>query len=130
IEHVALRWIAELLALPANSGALVTGAPMASFVGLAGGRRGGLRGVGWNIECDGLAGAPPIDVIVGAERHGTIDRALRMLGFGTRQVRVVEVDREGRMRSDRIDLAGRGPAIVCTQAGNVNGGAFDPLVAI
>ena len=130
IEHVVLRWIAELLALPAGSGALVTGAQMASFVGLAVGRAEVLRAAGWDLERDGLAGAPPIDVIVGAERHGTIDRALRMLGFGTRQVRVIDADREGRMRADRLDLAGGGPAIVCTQAGNVNGGAFDPLVAI
>jgi glutamate/tyrosine decarboxylase-like PLP-dependent enzyme len=127
VEHVALRWIAELLELPAGSGALVTGAQMASFVGLASARAEVLRAVGWDVEVDGLAGAPPVEVVVGAERHGTIDRALRMLGFGTRQVRVIEADGEGRMRADRLDLAGTAPLIVCAQAGNVNGGAFDPL---
>ncbi len=130
VEHVALRWVADLLELPAGSGALVTGAQMASFVGLAVARAEVLRGVGWDLEADGLTGAPPIEVVVGAERHGTIDRALRMLGFGTRQVRIVEADREGRLRADQLQLSGDGPLIVCAQAGNVNGGSFDPLVAI
>src|SRR5207302_977211 len=60
-------------------------------------------------------------------RHNTIDRSLRLLGFGTRHVRVVEADRDGRMRADRLELGGERPIIVCAQAGNVNGGAFDPL---
>jgi aromatic-L-amino-acid decarboxylase len=127
VEHVALRWVAELLELPAGSGALVTGAQMASFVGLAIARAEVLRAIGWDVHEDGLAGAPPVEIFVGAERHNTIDRALRMLGFGSRQLRVIEADREGRMRADRLDLAGSAPAIVCAQAGNVNGGAFDPL---
>ena len=130
IEHVVLRWVAELLELPAASGALVTGAQMATFVGLAAGRAEVLRAAGWNIDLDGLTGAPAIDVVVGAERHGTIDRALRMLGFGTRQVRVIEADRMGRMRVDRLDLAGERPLIICAQLGNVNGGACDSLVAL
>jgi glutamate/tyrosine decarboxylase-like PLP-dependent enzyme len=130
IEHVTLRWIADALEVPARSGALVTGAQMASFVGLAVARTEVLRAVGWDLERDGLAGAPPVEVVVGAERHGTIDRALRMLGFGTRQLRVVPADREGRMQVEHLDLAGAGPMIVCVQAGNVNGGAFDPLPAI
>jgi len=130
IEHVALRWVAELLELPAGSGALLTGAQMATFVGLAAARAELLRAVGWDLERDGLTGAPSIDVIVGAERHGTIDRALRMLGFGTRQVRVVEADREGRMRVEQLDLAASHPAIVCAQLGNVNGGGCDDMVAL
>jgi len=132
IEHVVLRWVAELLELPARSGALVTGAQMASFVGLAVARAEVLRAVGWDVERDGLAGAPPIHVVVGAERHGTIDRALRMLGFGTKQLRVVEADREGRMMAGAFGeaLAGDGPLIACVQAGNVNGGGFDPLPEI
>jgi glutamate/tyrosine decarboxylase-like PLP-dependent enzyme len=128
IEDVVVRWIAQLLEVPAASGALVTGAQMASFVGLAVGRAEVLRACGWDLEADGLQGAPPIEIVVGAERHGTIDKALRMLGFGTKQVRLVDADREGRMRPD--PLAGTGPLIVCAQAGNVNGGAFDPLRAI
>jgi len=128
IEHVVVKWIAQLLELPAVSGALVTGAQMASFVGLAVARAEVLRAVGWDVEVDGLHGAPRVEVVVGAERHGTIDRALRMLGFGTKQVRVVEADRMGRMQVPALD--GDGPVIVCAQAGNVNGGSFDPLRAI
>src|SRR5258708_23353624 len=130
IDHVALRWVAELLDLPARSGALVTGAQMANFVGLAVARAEVLRVAGWDLDRDGLAGAPAIEVSVGGERHSTIDRALRLLGIGTRQLRVVDADREGRLCADRLDLSGDGPLIVCAQAGNVNGGAFDPLPAI
>lgn len=130
IDHVALRWVAELLDLPIGSGALVTGAQMANFVGLAIARDELSRAAGWDIARDGLGGAPPIDVIAGAERHVTIDRALRLLGIGSRSIRIAEADAAGRMRAERMDLAGDGPLIVCAQAGNVNGGAFDPLVAI
>ena len=130
IEHVVLRWVAELLELPAASGALVTGAQMATFVGLAAGRAEVLRQAGWNIDLDGIHGAPIIDVVVGAERHGTIDRALRMLGFGTRHIRVIDADRMGRMRVDRLDLTGDRPLIICAQLGNVNGGGCDSLVAL
>ena len=130
IEHVTLGWVAKLLELPAGSGALVTGAQMASFVGLAVARTELLRAIGWDVELDGLTGAPSIDVMVGAERHGTIDRALRMLGFGTKQIRIIEADREGRMLAERLELAGESPLIVCAQAGNVNGGGCDPLSAI
>jgi aromatic-L-amino-acid decarboxylase len=133
IEQVALGWVAELLELPAASAVLVTGCQMANFVGLAAGRSEVLREVGWDVEADGLTGAPPVRVVVGAERHGTIDKALRMLGFGTRRLVVVEADRDGRMRPDALaaELRARDlPTIVCAQAGNVNGGAFDPLPAI
>jgi glutamate/tyrosine decarboxylase-like PLP-dependent enzyme len=134
IEHVALRWVAELLGVPAGSGALVTGAQMANFVGLAVARAEVLRAAGWDLEADGLAGAPPIQIFVGADRHSTVDKALRLLGFGTRQVRVVDADREGRMSpaalAEALAGAGAGPAIVCAQAGNVNGGGFDPMPAI
>jgi aromatic-L-amino-acid decarboxylase len=132
IEQVALRWVAELLEVPATSGVLVTGATMASFVGLAVARSRVLGAVGWDVEADGLIGAPPVRVIVGAERHGTIDKALRLLGFGARRLVVVAADREGRMDADGLAaaLAGGGPAIVCAQSGNVNGGAFDPMPAI
>jgi len=130
VEHVVLRWVADLLELPARSGALVTGAQMASFVGLAVARTEVLRAAGWDVERDGLVGSPPLEVVVGAERHGSIDKALRMLGIGTRQLRVVDVDRDGRMRPDRLELAGSAPAIVCLQSGNVNGGGCDPLPAL
>ena len=132
IEQVAIRWVAELLDLPAASGALVTGAQMANFAGLGLARGEVLRAAGWDLDELGLQGAPPITIVVGAERHATIDKALRLLGFGTRQLRVVPVDREGQLRADSLGeaLAGDGPMIVCAQAGNVNGGGFDPLPEI
>jgi len=99
VEYVALRWVAELLRLPASSGAFVTGAQMANFVGLAVARTEVLRAVEWDVEADGLAGSPAIDVVVGAERHGTVDRALRMLGIGKRSVRVVDAYSASRVRS-------------------------------
>ncbi|HEX4416379.1 MAG TPA: pyridoxal-dependent decarboxylase [Kofleriaceae bacterium] len=132
IEQVTTRWVAELLDVPAASGALVTGGQMANFVGLAIARNEVLRRAGWDFDAEGLLGAPPITVIAGAERHATVDRALRMLGLGTRQLRLVETDREGQLRGDAFAeaLRGDGPAIVCAQAGNVNGGGFDPLAEI
>jgi glutamate/tyrosine decarboxylase-like PLP-dependent enzyme len=133
IERVALRWVGELLGVPARSAVLVTGAQMANFVSLAVARTEVLRAAGWDLAADGLVGAPRIEVVVGAERHASIDRALRMLGIGARQLRVIEADTAGRMRADRLDPVGTltgTPLIVCAQAGNVNGGAFDPLPAI
>jgi glutamate/tyrosine decarboxylase-like PLP-dependent enzyme len=85
------------------------------------------------VEVDGLVGAPPIRIIVGEERHVTIDRALRFLGLGTANLRTVSADAQGRMRADALRDAlaeSSGPTIVCAQAGNVNTGAIDPLGAI
>jgi glutamate/tyrosine decarboxylase-like PLP-dependent enzyme len=133
VEQVALRWVAELLGLPAASGVLVTGAQMASFVGLAAARSEVLRAVGWDVEDEGLTGAPRVRILVGAERHNTIDKALRLLGFGGKQLEAIEADGEGRMRPDALARALAtcdGPTIVCAQAGNVNGGAFDPMLEI
>jgi glutamate/tyrosine decarboxylase-like PLP-dependent enzyme len=111
----------------------VTGGQMASFTGLAAARHHVLAAAGWDVERDGLIGAPPVEVVVGAERHVTIDAALRFLGLGSGRVRVVPADGQGRM--DAAALPGtlaalNGPTIVCAQAGNVNTGAVDPLPAI
>jgi glutamate/tyrosine decarboxylase-like PLP-dependent enzyme len=103
---------------------------MANFTCLAAARHGMLRRVGWDVEADGLAGAPRIHVVASAESHITIDVALRYLGLGTRCAQRVETDAQGRMRPDRLrELLATldGPVIVCAQAGNVNTGAFDPL---
>jgi glutamate/tyrosine decarboxylase-like PLP-dependent enzyme len=126
IEQIALDWTLELLDLPRGAGgAFVTGCQMASFTGLAAARHALLARQGWDVEARGLFGAPPLPVIVGEEAHSTIFKALAMLGLGRDRVLRVPVDRQGRMRADRLpDLAG--PAIVCVQAGNVNSGAFDP----
>ena len=132
IEEVVLDWLRDLLRLPTGgSGAFVTGAQMANVVGLMAARHQVLDLVGWDVERDGLFGAPPVTVVVGGERHAAVDRALRYLGFGTAGVIELAVDDQGAL--DPSDLArvlgdaDGGPAIVCTQAGNVNTGAFDPI---
>ena len=134
VEEVCGAWLAELFGLPAGSSfGLVTGGQMANFTALAAARHHVLEQAGWDVEADGLPGAPRVRVIVGEERHVTIDRALRFLGLGTSSVRPVPADDQGRMRPDvlRSVLAeSSGPTIVCAQAGNVNTGAIDPLDAI
>jgi glutamate/tyrosine decarboxylase-like PLP-dependent enzyme len=130
-EEVAAAWLLELFGLPQDASVgFVTGAQMAHFTGLAAGRDAVLRRAGWDVEADGLVGAPPVTVAVGRERHATVDRALRFLGLGTACLREVAVDGQGRMRPDALAgvLRGRtGPAIVCAQVGNLNTGALDPV---
>jgi glutamate/tyrosine decarboxylase-like PLP-dependent enzyme len=131
VEEVAAQWLLELFDLPRESGVgFVTGCQMANFTCLAAARHGVLRRVGWDVEADGLAGAPRINVIASAESHITIDVAMRYLGLGTRALQRVESDGQGRMRLDalREKVASlQGPTIICAQAGNVNTGACDPL---
>jgi glutamate/tyrosine decarboxylase-like PLP-dependent enzyme len=130
LEQVALRWLLDVLGLPAESaGAFVTGTTVAHFTALAAARHSVLAKAGWNVEADGLFGAPPITVVVGAEAHPTLFKALGMLGLGRKRVVTVPVDGQGRMRADRLPRIS-GPTIVCTQAGNVNTGAFDPTAGI
>jgi glutamate/tyrosine decarboxylase-like PLP-dependent enzyme len=130
LEQVALGWLAQLFGLPADCGAaFVTGATMANFTALAAARHALLARAGWNVEADGLFGAPPITVVVGAEAHPTLFKALGLLGFGRNRVVRVPVDSQGRMRADALpELAG--PTIVCLQAGNVNTGALDPFLEV
>ncbi len=130
-EEVAGRWLLDLLHLPRESEVgFVTGCQMASFTCLAAARHCVLRRVGWDVEADGLCGAPRINVVTSTESHITIDVALRYLGLGTRAIHRVETDAQGRMRPDRLRqvLATLdGPTIICAQSGNVNTGAFDAL---
>jgi glutamate/tyrosine decarboxylase-like PLP-dependent enzyme len=134
VEDIAADWLLDLLGLPEEASAgFVTGGQMASFAGLAAARHAVLAGAGWDVERDGLIGAPPVEVVVGAERHVTIDAALRFLGLGSGRVRVVPADDQGRMDAAALPealAACAGPTIVCAQAGNVNTGAVDPLAAI
>jgi glutamate/tyrosine decarboxylase-like PLP-dependent enzyme len=131
IEDVAREWLLDLFDLPRTSGlGFVTGCQMAHFTCLAAARHGVLRRAGWDVESDGLAGAPRINLITSAESHVTVDVAMRYLGFGTRHLLRVEADGQGRMRADRLrrlleNLSG--PTIICAQAGNVNTGSFDPI---
>jgi glutamate/tyrosine decarboxylase-like PLP-dependent enzyme len=127
LEQIALNWLLDLFKLPATcGGGFVTGATMANFTALAAARHAVLKRAGWNVEADGLFGAPPITVVVGAEAHPTLFKSLGLLGLGRNRVVSVPVDAQGRMRADALpDLSG--PTIICVQAGNVNTGACDPL---
>ncbi len=130
LEDVALEWARDLLGLPsACGGALVTGATMANLTGLAAARHALLERARWDVERDGLFGAPPLTVVVGDEVHVSLLKALGLLGLGRERVRRVAVDDQGRMRADQLPaLDDR--TIVCVQAGNVNSGAFDPAAEI
>jgi glutamate/tyrosine decarboxylase-like PLP-dependent enzyme/catechol 2,3-dioxygenase-like lactoylglutathione lyase family enzyme len=130
LEEIALGWLLDVLGLPADCGvAFVTGATMANFTCLAAARNFVLKNAGWDVEARGLFGAPAISVIVGEEVHATLLKALSLLGLGYERVVSVPVDGQGRMRADAFPEV-TGPAIVCTQAGNVNTGAFDPAPEI
>src|SRR2546429_3956775 len=126
LEEVALRWVCEALGLPPEcEGGLVTCATMANFTALVTARHALLARAGWDVTADGMFGAPPLDVVVGAEAHASILKALSLAGFGSKRVTIVEADGQGRMRANKLPpLSER--TIVCIQAGNVNTGAFDP----
>ena len=129
IEEACRRWLLALLDLPSGASAgFVTGGQGANTTCLAAARHAVLRDAGWDVEEDGLAGAPPIEVVVGEEAHATIFSALRLLGLGAGRARRVATDDQGRMEPAALAATlrdGSGPAIVCAQAGEVNTGAFD-----
>jgi len=134
-EETAGRWLCELLGLPATASVgFVTGCQAANFSALAAARHALLERAGWDVEAKGLFGAPEIEVVVGEEAHVTVHTALQMLGLGRDRVRKVAVDGQGRIVPEALvealaPLAGR-PTLVCTQVGNVNTGACDPLSPI
>ena len=134
VETAAAGWLAELLGLPAGvASGFVTGAQGANTTALAAARQHVLAHAGWDVAKDGLQGSPRVRVLVGGERHVTIDRSLRLLGLGTAALELVPADEQGRIRADALRDAlagGTGPTIVCAQAGNVNTGAVDPLAEI
>ncbi|TLN00907.1 aminotransferase class V-fold PLP-dependent enzyme, partial [bacterium] len=118
-------WLVDLLGLPPGTGAgFVTGCTMANFGGLAAARHAILKQAGWNVEDQGLFGAPPITVVVGEEVHVSLLKALSLLGLGRERVVRVPVDSQGRMKASALPRLS-GPTLVCIQAGNVNSGAFD-----
>lgn len=126
LEEVAIGWLLDVLELPAGSGVgFVTCATQANFSGLAAARHALLARRGWNVEAQGLFGAPPITVVVGDEVHVSVLKALTMLGMGRERVVRVPVDGQGRMRADALPPLDDN-TIVCIQAGNVNTGALDP----
>jgi len=131
VEEAAARWVLESLGLPAGADVgFVTGCTMANFVALAAGRGAVLAGAGWDVHERGLTGAPRVHVLVGAERHDSVDLALRYLGLGAPTA--VAGDAEGRIRPDALAAALSAvpegePVLVVLQAGNLHSGAFDPF---
>ncbi len=126
LEKICRDWLVDIFGMPPQTQVgFVTGATMANFTGLAAARHAVLKQEGWNVEANGLFGAPPITVIVGEEVHVSLLKALRMLGLGGERVIKVPVDGQGRMAAKELPPI-NGPSIVCIQAGNVNTGAFDP----
>ncbi len=126
LEEIVLEWMVDLLGLPSGSGAgFVTGTTMANFSALAAARTALLKRAGWDVEEDGLFGAPPIHVVVGDEVHVSVLKALSMLGLGRSRVTRVPADAQGRMRPEALPPLDD-HTLVCVQAGNVNTGAFDP----
>lgn len=135
VEEIAGRWVIEMLGLPADASfAFVTGGQMANTTALAAARNHVLAQVGWDVEADGLTGAPAIRLVVGEEVHVTVPRGARLLGLGTRTMERVAVDANGAMLPDALEqvLAAKPnqPTIVCCQTGNVNTGAIDPVGAL
>ncbi len=127
LEDVSLRWLLDVLKLPAAAaGSFVTGATMANFTALAAARHAVLAKLGWDVESQGLFGAPEIHVIVGEEAHPTLFRSLSLLGLGHQRVTKLPVDDQGCIRLDKLPKLS-GPTILCVQAGNVNSGGFDPI---
>lgn len=131
VEEISASWLIELFGLPAGvSTAFVTGAQMAHFTSLAAARHHVLAAQGWDVEAQGLVGAPPIRVLASDEHHSTVDRALRYLGLGTACIESIATDAQG--RASTVDMitalrSSSGPTIVCLQAGDVNSGAFDEI---
>ncbi|MEX2548737.1 MAG: pyridoxal-dependent decarboxylase [Nitriliruptoraceae bacterium] len=128
-EEVAARWLLELLGFPDDAAAgFVTGGQMATFTCLAAARDHVLRAVEWDVEADGLHGAPRVNVVLKSGVHATVPRALRFLGLGERAVTEVGCDDQDRIvvaqLAETLDALA-GPTIVCVEAGNVNTGAFD-----
>ncbi|TMG81454.1 MAG: aminotransferase class V-fold PLP-dependent enzyme, partial [Betaproteobacteria bacterium] len=127
LEHVVLTWMLDLLRFPPTcAGGFVTGTTAAHITALAAARHAVLAKAGWNVEADGLFGAPPITVIVGSEAHASLYKALGVVGLGRSRVMKVPVDDQGRMRADALPRI-VGPTIVCAQVGSVNTGACDPV---
>ncbi|WP_240975203.1 pyridoxal phosphate-dependent decarboxylase family protein [Paraburkholderia aromaticivorans] len=130
-EQVAAQWLVDILHLPREcSVGFTTGATMSNFVCLAAARGALLRRVGWDVELDGMFGAPPITVCIGDDAHASVLASLRYLGFGERRVVRIATDEAGRMKvaALRVALARcPGPLIVIAQAGHIMTGAFDPI---
>jgi glutamate/tyrosine decarboxylase-like PLP-dependent enzyme len=134
IEEIAARWLLDILHLPPTASVgFVTGATMANFVCLAAARTHVLHAAGWDVEADGMFGAPEVHVLIGRDAHTSVFSALRMLGWGHARLRYIDTDAQGAMNTAHAlsTLAQcTGPAIIVAQAGQINTGAFDPIAPI
>ncbi|HEX6809876.1 MAG TPA: aminotransferase class V-fold PLP-dependent enzyme, partial [Gemmatimonadaceae bacterium] len=130
LEDVAAKWMIDLFGLPTGSGTgFVTSATAANFSALCAARRTLCARRGWDVEAQGLFGAPPIDVVVGDEIHASMLKALGMSGLGRERVTRVPTDAQGRMRADKLPPL-TSNSLVCIQVGNVNTGAIDPIAEV
>jgi len=131
IEEITSDWLKELLPVSKDSVVgFVTGVTVANFCGLAAARHSLLKKQGWNVEAQGLFGAPPIKVVIGEHAHGSLLKSLSLVGFGSERVLKVPVDDQGRMKSDKLPNDIDESTIVCIQSGSVNTGCFDPAKEI
>jgi aromatic-L-amino-acid decarboxylase len=134
VEEIAGAWLKELFGLPAEASfAFVTGTQMGHVTCLAAARHAVLRAQDWDVPTRGVFGAPRVRILVNADRHGSVDRAVRLLGFGTDAIEPLEVDANGSLQPAVLEaaLAGRSdPTIVVLQAGELNLAAFDPFDAL
>jgi glutamate/tyrosine decarboxylase-like PLP-dependent enzyme len=134
MEDVAERWLLELLNLPKEAAiGFATGATVANAICLAAARTRVLLNVGWDPDADGLFGAPPVNVLIGADAHSSLFSSLQIIGFGYNRVNRIVTDDQGRMMPTALDAAlktSNGPTIVIAQAGQINTGSFDPFAEI
>ncbi len=134
VEETVGRWLKELLHIPADASfAMTSGCQMAHFTCLASARNAVLKDVGWNVNRSGLCGSPQIHVLVNAERHGSIDRAIRFLGLGEDYIIPIDTDEPGRMCVESFRAAintTEGPKIVVLNAADLNTGSFDKFTEI
>ena len=131
LDEVAAGWIVDLLGLPSDAVAtFTTGATLANFTAIVAARDALLARAGWSVEDDGLAGAPPIRVIAGAEVHASVMKSLRMAGLGAAAIERVPVDANGAIDADAFPTDTDALTLVLLQAGNVTSGASDPFARI
>ncbi|HEX7946078.1 MAG TPA: pyridoxal-dependent decarboxylase [Phenylobacterium sp.] len=134
VEEIAAEWLKSLFELPAEcSVGFVTGTQVGHMTCLAAARHAVLRDAGWDVERKGLAGAPPIRILAGAERHSSVDRAVRFMGLGSDNIVELPTDDAGRVTPEGLSAAlsaGRGPTIVVLQAGELNRAGFDPFAVL
>jgi len=135
VEETVGAWLKDLLSLPARASfALVTGCQMAHVTCLAAARHALLNKNGWDVETQGLYGAPPIRILTSNARHGSFERAVRLLGFGTSNITVLDVDDQSRLLPDALETELRkphdGPTLLLLQAGDINIGAYDDFATL